>query len=368
MTGTKAQAGPNGTVTMLAARIRAFGQPLEEERVPRPEPGLGEALVRIQACAIGAGEIQVFKRVRAAYDTAAAPFWLPHTIGFRGAGLVEATAPDVTGWRPGDRVVINGFMGCGACRECRTGQENFCPQHRLLGLDPGFPGAMAEFVRVPASRLHRVSAAVPMNRAPMLGDVALMLRAWGRAAPPPGSSIVIFGCGLVGSAAVHVAGLYSPRLLIGVDIVPNRLELAKSLGAHAVVDGSHADAVAEIRRLTEGGADVTMDAVGDESTIVPAIQATRPQGITLLLGVYKPVTLTLDNYYGDVVYKEAALLACFGKTNRDFARAVGLAEAGLVDLSRFPVREFRLGEANQALEFAMSGAFPGRVVLTPDPS
>src|SRR5579863_905849 len=250
------------THEVRAVVARSKGAPVTLEAVLVPDPGPGEALVRVQAC--GVCHTDLHYREGGINDD------FPFLLGHEAAGLVESVGPDVTSVVPGDFVVLNWRAVCGECRSCRRGKPWYCfstfnaTQKMTLAdgteLSPALGiGAFAEKTLVadgqctPVDRRARPEAAGLLGCGVMAGLGAAMYTG----EVGPGDSVAVFGCGGVGCAAVAGAVLAGAGRVIAIDLDPTKLELARHFGATDTVDASRQDPVEKVRDLTGGnGADV----------------------------------------------------------------------------------------------------------------
>jgi L-iditol 2-dehydrogenase len=276
-----------GTVPaeMEAAVLREFGK-LTVERVPVPQPGPGEILCRVLACGICGTDVKI---VAGDYRGTWPPS-LPFIIGHEWSGQVAALGPGTerSGLSIGDRVVAENHTGCGACPMCRAGRYNLCERVR----EPGFklyghtaPGALAEFAVRPAIALHRVPPEVTDVAAALVNQGALTVHAARRARLEAGSSVAVFGPGLLGLLMIQVARAAGATRVITVGR-GKRLVTARELGSTDVVDYAAADPVAGIRAAAGGrGADYIFDCSGNPEVLGQAMRAARRGGTIAVLGL-----------------------------------------------------------------------------------
>src|SRR5882724_4025095 len=273
---------------------RGKGEPVQVTEVLVPEPGPGEALVRVQACGVCHTDLH--------YKMGGIGDDYPYLLGHEAAGVVEAVGSDVTDLAPGDFVILNWRAVCGQCRACKRGRPWYCfathnaTQKMTLtdgtALSPALGiGAFAEKTLVAAGQCTKVSPEVKPEVAGLLGCgvMAGLGAALNTGGVTRGDSVAVIGCGGVGDAAVLGASLAGARTIIAVDVDDRKLEWARGFGATDVVNSRETDPVEAIRALTEGnGADVVIEAVGRPETYKQAFYARDLAGTVVLVGVPTP--------------------------------------------------------------------------------
>lgn len=252
---------------------------------PAPAPGVGEVLVRVRAVAICGSDAHGYTGVTGRRIP-------PVVMGHEASGVIEALGPGVGGWAPGARVTFDSIAWCGSCEPCRRGQTNLCETRQTFGVStPAFrrDGAMAELVVVPARLLHGLPEAVSFDAGAMVEPAAVGMHAARISSIEPGDLVVVVGAGLIGNLAMQAARTLSAGFVAIADIVPERLELARRLGADLALDpgaGSPADALE--RATGRRTADVVLEAVGVQGTIDTALALARPGGRLTLIGNVRP--------------------------------------------------------------------------------
>ncbi|MDQ1521157.1 MAG: S-(hydroxymethyl)mycothiol dehydrogenase, partial [Actinomycetota bacterium] len=348
------------------------GKPVSVETVIVPDPGPGEALVRVQAC--GVCHTDLHYREGGINDD------FPFLLGHEAAGVVEAVGDDVTGVSPGDFVVLNWRAVCGECRACRRGKPWYCfathnaTQKMTLAdgtkLSPALGiGAFAEKTVVAAGQATRVDPAAKPAAAGLLG--CGVMAGFGAATytggVTRGDTIAVFGCGGVGDAAIAAARLAGARTIIGVDRDPKKLEWAKDFGATHTIDASKEDAVARIKELTEGnGADICVEAVGRPEVLEQAFFARDLAGTVVQVGVPTP----------DMQFPNIPMIEFFGRggalkpswygdclPSRDFPMLIDLYLQGRFDLDRFVSETIALDEVEEAFHKMERGEVLRSVVV-----
>ncbi|WP_454884180.1 zinc-dependent alcohol dehydrogenase family protein [Sphingomonas oryzagri] len=211
-------------------------------------------------------------------------------LGHEGVGIVEAVGSAVTGFKPGDHVLISCITACGRCDYCRRGMFSHCETGGWI-LGNSIDGTQAEFVRIPHAdtSLYHVPAGAAEDALVMLSDILPTGFECGvlNGQVAPGSSVAIVGAGPIGLAALLTAQFYSPAELILIDVDSHRLEVATRFGATHVLDSSTVDAVREVRALTSGrGADTVIEAVGVPATFELCQELVAPGGVIANIGVH----------------------------------------------------------------------------------
>ncbi|WP_370249338.1 S-(hydroxymethyl)mycothiol dehydrogenase [Nocardioides sp.] len=347
-----------------AVVAKAKGAPVEIVTINVPDPGPGEALVKVLSC--GVCHTDLHYREGGINDD------FPFLLGHEAAGIVEAVGDDVTSVAPGDFVVLNWRAVCGECRACKRGDLQYCfATHNAtqkMTLEDGTElspalgiGAFAEKTLVAAGQCTKVNADARPAAVGLLGCgvMAGVGAAINTGAITRGRSIAVIGCGGVGVAAIAGAALAGASPIIAVDIDAKKLEKARQLGATHVVDSSQVDPVEEIKRICaevyEGadGADVVVEAVGRPETWKQAFYARDLAGTVVLVGVPTP----------DMTVPEIPLIDVFGRggalksswygdclPSRDFPMLVDLYRQGRLDLDAFVTEEIALDAVEAAFE------------------
>ena len=294
---------------------------LRYEDFPTPEPGPGEALVRVRAC--GLNHLDVFTR-RGEQGRRVS---LPHILGVETAGEVAALGEGVTGLRVGDRVVSGPGIWCRTCEFCRAGQENMCAERLIVGVD--VHGGYAEYIKLPAYVLALLPAGVSFEQ----GATTLVAfgTAWHmlveRAKLQPGETLLVLAAGSgVGMAAVQM-GKYLGARVIATASTDEKLARAHSLGADETINYIQEPRFARaVRKLTDGhGADVVFEHVGT-STWKDSVAALAIGGRLVTCGSTTGRWGETDLW--SLFAKQASLLGSFSSTQADFRTVLQLVGEG----------------------------------------
>ena len=365
---------------MRAVVLREPGRPVEVEEVELDPPKAGEVLVRMAAAGVCHSD------VRLADGELGKGRW-PMVLGHEGAGVVEAVGEDVSHVAPGDHVALSFVPACGSCRSCLSGRPNLCePAGRsaLAGvlldgtsrlhsngttLQHGLMTAcFAEQTVVAAAGAVKIPAELPLWQAALLGcGVVTGIGAVRNAARiAPGESVCVIGCGGVGLQVIAGARIAGAAPIIAVDLNPDMLELARSVGATDTVDAS-GEVLAAVRELTGGGADHAFEVVGSPATIRLAWGAIRSGGQVIVVGlVPRGVEVSVP---GIEFLSDKSLRGTYygsGDAARDLPELAALALAGELDLAGVITHTTDLDGVDAALDRMRSGE-GGRTVVIIDP-
>lgn len=304
---------------------------LEVREVDEPTPRPGEVVVRVAAVGICGSELEGF----ASRSPRRTP---PLIMGHEFCGEV-AVGEGVSGYRPGDRVVVNSVISCGRCEECRDGRSHLCPEREVFGMKR--PGGFAEFCAVPVSTLLPLPEKVSPIQGALVEPLANAVHALSLTRDRFLETVVVMGAGTIGLLVLQAAKAAGAFRLVAVDVNDARLEVAHQLGAEPVVNPRRDDVLGAIKEFTRGrGADLAVDAVGASETRRAAVAATRPGGETVWLGLHDDPT-ELSGF--DVVLGERRISGSYAVTPRDLRTAIGLFAHGKIELAPW-VRPFPLSE------------------------
>ena len=337
---------------------RAKDAPVTLETIVVPDPGPGEARVKVLAC--GVCHTDLHYRQGAINDD------FPFLLGHEAAGIVESVGPDVTDVAPGDYVILNWRAVCGQCRACLRGRPWYCfnthnatQKMTLLDgteLSPALGiGAFAEMTLVAAGQCTKVDPAAAPEVAGLLGCgvMAGLGAAINTGGVTRGDTVAVIGCGGVGDAAIAGAHLAGARAIVAVDIDDRKLELAKKFGATHTVNSRNVDAVEAIREATDGfGADVVIEAIGRPDTYEQAFFARDLAGTVVLVGVPSPemrIDLPLVEFFGrGGALKSSWYGDCL--PSRDFPMLIDLYLQGRLPLDEFVSEKIGIGDVEAAFD------------------
>lgn len=330
---------------MKAAIFYAAHQPLQVEEVPTPEPGPGEVLVKVAACGLCHTDLHYIDHGTPTFKKP--PLILGHEI----SGTIAALGEGAT-WSLGDQVLLPAVYGCGQCQMCRLGRENVC-QHMIM-FGNNVDGGYAEYVIAPAKDIFALPAEIPLVEGAIIADATTTPyhAVVNRGKVKPGDKVVVFGCGGIGLNVVQVAAAVGGQV-IAVDIVDQKLEWARQLGAQVALNATEYDRIdKEILTLTGGGADVGFEAIGNPVVQTQTLNSLRTGGRFVVVGFAdKPTTLNL----GKVMYREMEIIGSLGCRAVDYPRVLELARQGKIKVKELVTARFSLDEINTGLDTLRAG-------------
>jgi alcohol dehydrogenase len=342
-----------------AAVMRAFGAPLEVERVDDPEPEPDGVVVEVRATGVCRSDWHAWM----GHDPAIV---LPHVPGHELAGVVAAAGPRVHGFREGDRVTAPFCCGCGSCEQCRHGHTQICDVDYQVGFTAW--GSFAQLVAIPRADLNVVALPDELGfvEAASLGcrfiTAFAAVTEHGRVAA--GDWVAVHGCGGVGLSVVMLAAALGAGV-VAVDVDEATLTLARSLGAAHTVDARASDPAEAVAELTGGGAHVSIDALGSAATCRSSIRCLRKRGrhvqVGLMLEDERETAIPIER----VISYELELRGVHGMAVGRYDALLRLIASGAVEPGRLIGRTIGLEDAGA--ELAAMGGFAQRGVTVVEP-
>lgn len=363
---------------MGAPRPYAESKPLKLAEVELAPPGPGEVLVRLGAAGLCHSDLSVINGDR--------PRPTPMVLGHEAAGTVEETGPGVEDLRKGDRVVMVFVPSCGHCLPCAEGRPALCepggaantagtllsgarrlsrdgaPVHHHMGVS-----AFAEYATVSRRSLVKVPSDLPLEEAALFGCAVLtgVGAVVNTARVPPGASVAVIGLGGVGLAALLGAVASGARQIVAVDLSPEKLGLARQLGATDTVEGGAADAAERIRAATNGGVEFAFEMAGSVKAMELAYKATRRGGMTVTAGL-PPPNASFPVPQVNLVAEERTIKGSYIGTcvpSRDLPRFIALYRAGKLPVDRLMSGRLRLDEINEGFDRLDRGEAVRQVIV-----
>ena len=361
---------------MKAALLREPKQPLEVTEVALSDPGPREVVIRTAAAGVCRSDLH--------FADGAWPHPMPTVLGHEAAGVVERVGSDVSQLKPGDHVITFFTVFCGTCEFCVSGRPSLCvdpstrrgkDQPSRLALPDGTPvnqfinlSAFAEYMLVHENACVAIDKAMPLDRAALLGCAVITGAGaiFHDSRVQPGESVAVIGAGGIGLSAVNAAKIAGAGMIVAIDPVPEKRELATKMGATHVIDAGAEDVAKQVLKLTNGGAHYAIEAVGRSSTAELAWNILRRGGTATILGMIAPgntVNLPGPTFLSGKKIQGSSL----GSTRFpiDMPRLVKMYLDGLLDLDTMVAETIRLEDVNDALEKLRKGDTARSVIVFP---
>lgn len=363
-----------------AAVLRATNEPLSVENVQIRALGPGDVLVKMRATSICHTDLEVM--------TGQLRYPLPMVLGHEGAGIIEAVGEGVQSPRVGEQVVLSWNPHCGQCFYCEDGHPILCEQFatnqpkgfhfdgqpRLWSDDDPianlmYLGTFAEYCVVPAQSAVPVSADIPSDRACLIG-CGVMTGVGGAkniAKVKWGSSVMVLGCGAIGLSAIQGARLCGAKTIVAVDVDPEKLALAKAVGATHTCDGSQTDPVEMAREITSGrGADVVLECAGRAEAFRTSVEGVRPGGQVVWLGKVD-VNDEVGFRWGSLMGERNIVRSSYGgaRPHRDFPEIADAYLRGDLQLDEMVTARIALDDINAGFDALRAGKAVRTVIEFP---
>jgi S-(hydroxymethyl)glutathione dehydrogenase/alcohol dehydrogenase len=361
-----------------AVICREIGKPVVVETVSVDAPQRGEVMIKLAACGVCHSDLSA--------TNGTIPFPPPVVLGHEGAGEVVAVGEGVAGFALGDHVVSSFVSMCGKCRYCQTGRPQLCDQAAKAAYTlpdgtnrfkdaAGNPlnifsgcGVMAEYATLHVDNLVRIDAAVPLDKAALIGCGVMtgVGAAVNTAKVEAGSATVVFGCGGVGLNAIQGCRISGAAIIVAVDTSDAKLEMAKQFGAtHTVNPKKEENLTKTLKKLTGGGADYAFECVGFGEVVAQAYGALGKGGKAVVVGVAPLKDMTTIRT-ASLTFDEKTLTGSYfgsARPRQDFPRLISLYRSGRLMLDQLITRTYSIEEAPQAFADLAEGRNARGVIL-----
>lgn len=318
------------------------------EEVERPHAAVGEAVIRVTLTTICGTDLHI---VRGEYSVKPGLI-----IGHEPVGVIEELGPGVTGYEIGDRVLVGAITPCGQCRACLSGQLSQCGHGQGYEAIGGWRfgntinGGQAEYLLVPYAQanLAKIPDEVTDEQVVLLADIASTGFSGAESGGVRiGDAVAVFAQGPIGLCATVGAKLMGAALVIGIDGDETRLAMARRMGADVVLDYREVDVVSEIKRLTGGGVDVAIEALGTQQTFENALRCLRAGGTLSSLGVYSgKLQMPYEAFAAGLGDQRIVTTLCPGGKER-MRRLIEVVKRGRVDLTPLLTHRFSLNDIKE---------------------
>jgi threonine 3-dehydrogenase len=345
------------TTTKALRKMRA-GRGLSMETAPVPAIGAADVLVRVKTASICGTDLHIYGWDRWSQGRIKPPL----TLGHEFCGVVERVGEEVTAVKAGDFVSAEMHVNCGHCRQCRLGEAHICQNLRIIGIDQD--GAFAEFVKIPASNIWKLDAAIPEHYGAILDPLGNAVHTV-LAGPIAGQTVLVTGCGPIGLMSIAVTKACGSSTVFATETNENRRAMAKKMGADVVLNPAAEDAVGKILAETNGtGVDALLEMSGNPTAIQQGFKALRAGGRASLLGI--PTESVPLDLVSDVIFKGATVQGIYGRRMyATWVQMTALLKAGRLNLEplfgeREPLEKFENAFAK------LQGGLAGKILLFPN--
>ena len=343
---------------MLAAVLHDFGD-LRLDDIPVPEPGVGEAVIRIKSCGFCATDFKAIKGIRKNVS-------FPFVPGHEPAGIVASVGVGVTDFKEGDEVIVQPSGYCGVCEYCRKGLNHYCVRAYTTGgdgPDDVRPGAFAEYMKTHANTLYYKPANISFDAAALTEPLSgawkgIIQYSQMRLA----EDVVIIGVGSIGLLCLMVAKAAGPGMLIAVDTSDYALANATRLGATHVLNPRDVDVRSAVYAITPRGPDVVLEAAGPIEAVKLMVNLRRRGTRWNVFGITTHEKFELDGGYTH--FLEGRMDASFGTTPSAMQHAIRLMETGIIDTEKIITHRYSLDQIDQAIE-CMGTENRNKIVIQP---
>jgi threonine dehydrogenase-like Zn-dependent dehydrogenase len=338
-------------MTTMRATVFRGTHDIGVEEVPRPCAGIGEAVLRITLTTICGTDLHI---LRGEY-----PVKPGLVIGHEPVGVITELGLGVTGYAVGDRVLVGAITPCGQCQACLSGHLSQCGHgsgFQALGgwrFGNTINGAQAEYLLVPNAQanLAKIPEELTDEQVVLLADIASTGFSGAESGSVKiGDAVVVFAQGPIGLCATAGSRLMGAALVIGVDGDEARLKMAQRMGANVVLDYRAVDVEEEVKRLTDGGVDVAIEALGTQQTFEQALRCLRPGGTLSSLGVYAgKLHIPYDAFAAGIGDYRIVTTLCPGGKER-MRRLMEVVRHGRVDLTPLLTHRYALNDIVEAYQ------------------
>jgi 2-desacetyl-2-hydroxyethyl bacteriochlorophyllide A dehydrogenase len=316
------------------------------EDVEEPKIGPDQVLVKVKATGICGSDIHLYKGEAIG---ALPQLPIPFIPGHEFAGEITELGSNVRHLRVGSRISAELMVSCGHCYYCRRGERAYCTSIRELGVDMN--GSYAEYVAVPAQNIHILPDDMSWADAALCDCLSSALHPFEKLSSDILKNIVVLGAGPIGLCGVQIARTLGAKKVISVDVVPERLDLAKQLGADHTINPLQTDLVKEVQGLTNGiGADAVMEMAGSEQTILASIELARKNGEVVWMGIHNE-PICLKQFL--IMAKAIHIHGSFDYSWLTYERAIHLIASGRVRMKPIVTHQLPLSQVSKAFELLM---------------
>jgi len=328
----------------MKAAVWHGGKDVRIEEVPDPKVNTDDVLVRVKSVGICGSDAHAFE----GKSKRRIP---PLILGHEFAGIVADVGTRVHDFQNGDRVVVEPTISCGVCEPCSNGRTNICVEIRFIGLH--IPGAFAEYIAVPARKCYKLPDNVSFDEAALVEPLSVATHAVNMTPTRVGDNLLIIGSGVIGLLILQVAKHRVGGNVFVSDLIDYRLDLAKRLGANAVIDSGKEDVTKRVRELTNGkGVDAVIEAVGVQDTLQQGLTVVKKGGEVTITGLLQQI---IEVDVMKLVTNEITMRGDYTYTSGDFKTSLDLIKNDVVHVKPLITHTFPLTDIAKAVGVLTEG-------------
>jgi L-iditol 2-dehydrogenase len=328
----------------MKAAVWHGGKDVRIEEVPDPKVNTDDVLVRVKSVGICGSDAHAFE----GKSKRRIP---PLILGHEFAGIVADVGTRVHDFQNGDRVVVEPTISCGVCEPCSNGRTNICVEIKFIGLH--IPGAFAEYIAVPARKCHKLPDSVSFDEAALVEPLSVATHAVNMTPTRVGDNLLIIGSGVIGLLILQVAKHRVGGNVFVSDLIDYRLDLAKRLGANAVIDSGKEDVTKRVRELTNGkGVDAVIEAVGVQDTLQQGLTVVKKGGEVTITGLLQQI---IEVDVMKLVTNEITMRGDYTYTSGDFKTSLDLIKNDVVHVKPLITHTFPLTDIAKAVGVLTEG-------------
>jgi len=319
---------------------------LEERETPTP--GRGEVLIKVKRCGICMSDYHIYK--------GQFPRKKPVVLGHELSGVIVEIGKGVIGFKKGDRVTVNPILSCGYCEYCAQGDNNLCDEARTVG-GAGIEimnGGFEEYTAVPEVNLGKLARDVTFEEGALTEPLGCVIRGIQQSRLSMGEKVLIVGAGPMGLLLLQVVKQYGASYIIVSEIVEERRKIAKRLGADIVLNPKDCNVAQEVKRMTNGGVELAIEAVGRKKAAQDAYNSLRKGGRLLIFGV-PPEDEKIEFKLFPIYFYEYEIIGSYAITNDSFRKALRMINTHKVDVNSIITHILALKDLPKALKMQEDG-------------
>ncbi len=328
---------------MKAAYLTGLNQ-VEIRPAPAPrQPGPHEVMLRINAVGVCGSDMHYYNQGRIGPQVVE----FPHILGHECAGTILEVGAEVRELRVGQRVAVDPLVPCGSCDQCRAGRKHTCRKQKFLGNPGQLPGALVEYLVLPAECCLAVPDSLDDDEATIVEPLSIGLYAAAMAQLPPGAQAGILGSGPIGLCTLLAIRAHLQATVYVTDILDERLSVARTCGADWTGNPRHEDVVAAIRQLAPLGLDTVFECAGEQETLDQGLELLKPAGALLVIGIPEVDRVSFDS---SLLRRNELRILHVRRQNECVAPAIDLIASGRINVRPLVTHHFPLEETPQAFE------------------